>query len=198
MMSDMRGAVAVAGPVTAGMVFVIVECGAVDSRASENVVTIRIFTRAPDLIAAFIQCRFPVDIRGIAVQFVDVPGDQHACGVVPGTIADSIARIRALDAQVGAPGSRAGADRAAEELTMRIGAFQAAEIRAVARSVTGYKEAHRIVLCGADAETGDQRRGEKQSCRSFHRFSTVCCCQSKSAADIGDDSMYSNFSQRSS
>jgi len=85
----------------------------------------------------------------------DVAGDHDAIEVVPGTRADSIARVdgrltgAGLRAEIGAPRPAAYTDGFGESLAVRIRAGQAAEIAAVADRLAGDEECHR----GAALET---------------------------------------------
>jgi len=78
------------------------------------------------------------------VQIVQVGGQHDAVGVVPGARADARARMdrraAVLRAQVGAPGTAAGAHRVREVFTDRIRAVEAAEV---------------AVLIGAGDEEGE-------------------------------------------
>src|SRR5690606_39825359 len=82
----------------------------------------------------------------VAVQLLDVLGDQLALRVVPRTRADAIPRVLLARAQVRAPGLVACADRFGERLAVRIRAREPAEVAAVAGIGARDEEAH--VLCG--------------------------------------------------
>jgi hypothetical protein len=84
----------------------------------------------------------------LPVQVVDVARDALAPGVVPGALADAVARIHrrraipALRAEVGTPGLAAGARGAGKRLADAVGAGQSAEVGALARSGAGNEKAH--------------------------------------------------------
>jgi hypothetical protein len=84
-----------------------------------------------------------VDV-GIAVQVVEVAGDDHPLGVLPGTLADAVARVHAIaGAEIRTPGAIAGAGGLGEGLAALVRALQPAQVGA-AVVVRGDKEAHAV------------------------------------------------------
>ena len=89
--------------------------------------------------------------RGLLVQIVGgvklrhIFRDDDAFGVLPWAVADAVARIdglRPLRAEVGVPRPATCPCRGRERLAMLVGALEAAEVGALARSNTGDEEAH--------------------------------------------------------
>jgi hypothetical protein len=85
----------------------------------------------------------------VPVQVGDIAGDHHAVEVVPGSLADPIARVdrglagARLRAEIGAPGAVARADGLGKLLAVRIGARQPAEIAPIADRLARDEERHR-------------------------------------------------------
>ena len=79
----------------------------------------------------------------VAVQFGNAARDDLAALVVPGAVADAIARVDgvgALRAEIGMPRHIATPDRSRERLTMGIGAGESSQVRAAAKSDAGHEE----------------------------------------------------------
>ena len=114
----------------------------------------------------------------VAMQFGDVLGDALACGVVPGSVADPVARIHgagALRAQIGVPRDAAASCGSAKRLAIGISTGDSAEVGAVALADAGDEEGHRLrrrrrLLC-PDARTEQPQRPQgtdHDRCRSSH------------------------------
>src|SRR5688572_7494255 len=140
-MADHRAAVAALGPVAAGHVLVARNGAAVGLRAGEDVVAVRRIAAAVHRRALFVQSGLLVD-AAVGVQVVDALGDLLALGVLPRPLADAVARIHGVGAEVGAPLALAGAGGLGERLAMGVGARKAAKIRALARAGAGDEEGH--------------------------------------------------------
>src|SRR3954452_21143045 len=131
-MAEHRRALRTARPVLAGAVVGACEGGAVRLRSGQHVVTIRGVAAAVDDLALFAE-------RGLFCQIVRtvqlgrVLGDHLALGVLPRTLADTVARILrglavgGLGGEISAPGlcTRAGGLR--QLLAVIIGTREAAE-----------------------------------------------------------------------
>jgi hypothetical protein len=84
----------------------------------------------------------------VAVQFVDIFGDDDALGVLPRAVPDAVARIdrglavRGLRAEIGMPGVTAGPRALREPLTDLVGPGQTAEIGTFAGPGAGDKKGH--------------------------------------------------------
>src|SRR5688572_30065921 len=109
--------------------------GSVRLRASQDVVLI-----AGDLRSLFGKRVLTTEKIGVRVQIGYGLGDNDALHVHPRSLADSILRVHGRlpggcrGAEVGAPGPVAGTNRGRQRLTVFIGACQATEICAIARS----------------------------------------------------------------
>src|SRR5690606_34529182 len=129
----------------------------------------------------------------LAMQIVDILGDHHALRVVPGAVADPVAGVHSSLAALGrraeicAPRLVAGADRLGELLAMRVRAFEAAEICAVARTFTRNEEAHvRICFLCSRARGAEQcgdRGGEDDFRIEFHSEPPGCSSLGLSAIE---------------
>jgi hypothetical protein len=81
------------------------------------------------------------------MQLGGIPGDHDALGILPGSLADAVARIDgglavgALRRQIGPPGFCSGARGLRQGLAIIVGAGQTAEIGAVADADRGHEEA---------------------------------------------------------
>ena len=100
------------------------------------------------------------DVGAIRMQIVDVDRDAHTVGVVPWAAADPIARVdrafavQVRDAQIGAPRLVAAARVLRERLAVRIRAFDAAKVAALAQTNARHEERHLRLLrlqCRGDA-----------------------------------------------
>src|SRR4051812_20565619 len=133
---------AVARPVSAGVIRGVRVGAAVRLRTGEDVMLVRVVADTVDhpvllgsrqLLAERISeaCR----LDRVAVQFGDVLRHTLAAGVVPGAVPDAVARVHrasALCAQIRVPRDAPATGSRGERLAMRIGAGDAPEIRAVA------------------------------------------------------------------
>ena len=84
-----------------------------------------------------------------AVNLLDVLTHKDAPSVMPWARADAVASIdgvRALRAEVGAPGAVAAIRFGGEPLTVRVGSSQTTQIAPLAGSLTREEEGHRRVL----------------------------------------------------
>src|SRR6516162_3598879 len=84
---------AVRGPVVAGVIDAVGERPAVGVRAGQNVVLV-----TGNLIAPCIQCGRALNVVAVALlvamEIGDTAGDQLTLGIVPGPVADAIARVQ--------------------------------------------------------------------------------------------------------
>src|SRR6266850_8014430 len=166
-----RGWTLVAGPVVAGVILSIGECGATGLSAGEHFVPSRkasgfcvspvvvawiriviqtrhdlaFFRQAGELVQIIsLMCQF----HRIAVQVREILRDHLAFEVVPGTGADAVAGVHGrlagprLRAQVRMPGAIAGAYGSCECLAMCVSASQSAEIAAVADGFARHEKIH--------------------------------------------------------
>src|SRR6516225_5573764 len=121
----------------AGLVVTRRERAAVRLRAGQRVVLIGSVAAAVDHIAFLGQCRLLGQVV-VAVQFVDIFGDDHPLGVLPRTMPDAVARVDRrltvgrLRAEVGMPGMAAGPYRLRQLLADAVGAREPGEVGALA------------------------------------------------------------------
>ena len=166
-----RGRTLVAGPIVAGVILSIAECGAIGLGTGEHFVPSRkasgfcvipvvvawigiviqtrhdlTFFRQPGELIQIVPlvCQF----HRIAVQVREILRDHLAFEVVPGTFADAVARVHCrlagprLRAQVSMPGAISGAYGSCECLAMCVSAGQSAEIAAVADGFARHEKIH--------------------------------------------------------
>src|SRR5438309_1544462 len=116
-MSDPDRTRRAARPVVAGVIRVIAESATIGRRAGQNVMDIAVLGLAPDHLTLFVQDRqLPQTImllrrfQRVAMQFILIGGNDAALRVVPGTGANTVARIdrrltgARLGAEIGMPG----------------------------------------------------------------------------------------------
>src|SRR6185295_20140130 len=136
------------------------------------VVTVGRVATAVDHLALLAERSLLAEIVVGAVQVVDRLGDHDAFGILPGTVADAVARVDragALRAQISPPGLAGGAGGLRELGAAGVGAGQSAEIGALAGAGAGDEEGHRRLLRSDRGARGkrDQRsagkRGQDQS-----------------------------------
>src|SRR5471032_2069805 len=152
--AQLRGTVGgAAGVVLARMAGSVGIGTAIRLRAGDDVMLVRLVARALHRLVLFGEdggARQVVaetgGVQRIAMQVRHVARDHGAARVEPGPVADAVARIDSrlavgsLRSQIRAPGLLAGADRFGQLLTVRIGAGQAAEVRAFAQAFAGDEE----------------------------------------------------------
>ncbi len=183
----------IAGPVVAGVIDTIRECGPIGLSPGKHFVASRktsVFGVLPVVVARIgivIQTGHDLAFFGeageliqiialmrefhrIAMEMGQILRDHFAFEVVPGAFADAVARIDGglagsrLRAQVGVPCFIAGAYGSGERLAMRVSAGESAEIAAVTNGFTGHEKAHhRRRLDAARIFTGSLRLGKEQS-----------------------------------
>src|SRR6267143_1391689 len=132
-MADHRRSLAALRPVAARAVLAGRERGAVGLGARQDVVHVRRVAAPVHRLALLGQRGLLADVV-LAVQLGEVARDDDALGVLPGTLADAVARVDragALRAQVGVPGLGAGARRPAEQLAELVRAGESAEVAAL-------------------------------------------------------------------
>ena len=97
-----------------------------------------------------------VQVVVAAVQIGHVFRNDNAFGVLPRTGADPVLRVdrlRSLRAEIGVPCPIAGTGRRGERLAVLVGAFETAEVGALARADAGDEKTHAGRLrCGFGAE----------------------------------------------
>lgn len=164
MMADHGASFAIIGPVAAGRI----GRRAVGVGPGQDIVTVRAVAPAIHRVTIFRQPGFLADRVGVAVQRIEVFGDQLTIDVVPWSVADPIAGVGIARAEISAPSLTAGASCVGQLLTMGIGTFEASQIGAVSRPLAR-DEAHLGILSdnrAADREQSDER---KSCCRPFHQ-----------------------------
>src|SRR5882672_10440735 len=144
--ADDRRAVAALGPVAAGGVAAGGGVQAHRVGAGEDVVLVRRVAAALDRVALLVQRRLLADVALAGMQLADVTRHHHALGVVPGALADALARVdagvaaRQRGAEVRLPVRLLRARGLGERAAVRVSAFQAAEVGAVALAGAGDEE----------------------------------------------------------
>src|SRR4030095_1304303 len=163
-MAQHRGALVAACPITARHIVAAWKCPTVRLRAGEYVMHVGFIAAGVDLIASLAQRSFFVEIIVVAVEIVDVFGDDDAFGILPGTFANAITSVDGsltvgrAGAEIGSPSMVARANRLRERLAVFIGARQAAEVRAFSRSGAGNEESHVVLLF---LRAGDPIQGQQ-------------------------------------
>ena len=156
-----------ARPVLAGAVLAGGKRGAVGLRAGEDIVAVRRVAAAVDDLALLAHRRL-LGQAVLAVQLVDVPGDDHALGVEPWPLADAVAgvdrglAVGGLGREIGTPGLAARACRLGERLAVVVGAGKAAEVTTVADRRAGDEEAHGRGLRMDGRGGKEQKRGGEE------------------------------------
>src|SRR5947208_13208893 len=166
-MADHGGALRVARPVVAGLVFARREGAAVRLRAGQRVVLVGGVAAAVDDVTLLGQGGLLRQIV-VAVQFVDIFGDDDALGVlprpVPDAVADAVARIdrgpavSRLRAEIGMPGLVTDHRALCEPLADLVRPGQTAEIRTFAGPGARNKKTHVGLLFAPSAARSHQRR----------------------------------------
>src|SRR5262245_54989138 len=140
------------GPVPTSHVLACRIGRAVELRTGQNVVLVRFIATSVHPVTFFVQCSFLVDIDTLQVQIGDVIRDLYSLGVVPGTLANAIARIHGRLAtfgagtEVGLPGAVTRSNSLSQLLAVRVGSLQSTEISPIARSFAGNEKSHRGLL----------------------------------------------------
>src|SRR6185503_13341958 len=151
--ADHRRAFAALRPVAAGEVLVG-DRAAFGRRAGEDVVAVRAVAAAVHGLALLVEAGLLAD-PAVGVQVVDALRNLLALGVLPRALADPVARVDLVGAEIGVQLAVAGAGGFRERLAMRVGAFQAAEVRALAGAGAGDEERH-VLLLRVDACRKDE------------------------------------------
>src|SRR4029453_9365076 len=147
-MAQHRGAFVAACPITACHIFAAWKCPTVRLRAGEYVMHVRFITAGVDLITFFAQRGFFVEIIVVAVEIVDVFGDDDAFGILPRTFANAITGVDGRLAvgragtEIGPPGVVTRSNRLRERLAVFIGARQTTEVRSFSPSGAGNEESY--------------------------------------------------------
>src|SRR5438876_2749271 len=139
-MTDDRDPFAAFRPVAAGLVVASGERRAVGLRAGQDVMFIRSFVPRGDDFTLLGERGLLVQVVVAAVQIGHVFRNDNAFGVLPRTGADAILgvdRLRTLRAEIGAPCPTAGARRSGHRLAELVGAFETAEVGALAGADAG-------------------------------------------------------------
>src|SRR5690606_29119033 len=145
-------------PVAARHVLLAGRRAPVRRRSRQDVMPIRLVAAAVDDLALLAQGRVLADLVVLAVEIVDRLGDHDSLGVLPGTVADTIARVDGLGAvarlgaEVGAPRALAHARRCRERLAVLVRARDPAQVGPVADADARYEERHIGRLRGGDAD----------------------------------------------
>src|ERR1700737_1659272 len=147
-MTDHRRALRAARPVLAGAVVSGRERRAVGLRSRQHVMAVRRIAAAVYDVALLAQRGLFGQVVG-AVQLGDIPGDHDAFGILPGSLADAVARVHgwltvdSLGREIGAPGfypGSVGARGLRQGLTVIGGAGETAEVAAIADAGRGQEE----------------------------------------------------------
>src|ERR1700676_1586641 len=123
-MAEHRSALGAACPILAGAIVGTSERGTVRLRTSKHVMSVGHIAHAVYAVALLSQRRLLVEIVR-AVKLGDILGNDDAFGVLPWSLANSIARIhraRPLRAQIGSPGRSTRAHCLSQRLAMPVGA----------------------------------------------------------------------------
>ncbi|MBW7925609.1 MAG: hypothetical protein H3C59_12835 [Burkholderiaceae bacterium] len=123
---------------------------AVGARPGQDVVLVRRVGATLDRSAVLVERSLAGQVVVRRMQVVDVTGNRDAPGVLPRAVADTIASVdevriaqrRALRAEVGAPSAIAAARGLRERPAVPVGAFEFAEVAALAGSDAGHEERH--------------------------------------------------------
>src|SRR5215813_5163782 len=162
--AEHRRALRAACPVLAGPVLVRRKSAAVHLRTRQDVMVVgRVADAGHDGAPLGERGRHP-ELVVVAVQIVDVLGDDLLLEILPGAAPDPIAGVdglRATDrlgAEISAPRLAAGAGRLRQLLAAPVRALQSAEIRALAGPGAGYEKCHvgrlrRLLGLGAAAQS---------------------------------------------
>src|SRR5215831_7895148 len=139
-------------PVAAGPVLAGWKRAAVRRGAGEDVVPVGRVAAAVDHLALLAQRGLLANIV-LAVQLVDILGDDDALGVLPRATPDAIARVdgrgpaHGLGAEVRPPGAVTSPRRLRQRLAMPVRALEAAEVRPMAGAGAGDEKGHGGLLC---------------------------------------------------
>src|SRR4029078_4930651 len=137
-MADHGRALRAARPVLAGAILASREGAAFLGRAAQHIVTVRRAAHAGNGEAALGDRVLGAELVVVAVQVVDAGRDHRALEVLPRTVADAIARVDrrlaggGLGAAIVVPGLAAGAVALRQRLAVPVGAFDAAQVGALA------------------------------------------------------------------
>src|SRR5688500_5155250 len=129
-------------------------------RSGQDVVLVRLVADSLHLRTLLVERGRLADVVAVAlivtVQVGDAGGDEHALGVVPRPVADTVAGIdgrlagAGRGAEIRPPGPASGTGGCGQALTMLVGADQAAKVAAVPRPGARDEESHwlwRGLLC---------------------------------------------------
>src|SRR5262245_21769169 len=134
-------------PVAASSILTGGKRAAVRRGASQDVVPVGRVATAVDHLARLVERRLLGEIV-VAVQLVDICGDDDALGVLPRAAPDAIACVDGLSttyglrAEVGTPGAAAHTRRLRQRLAVPVRALEAAEVRPFAEADTGAEKGH--------------------------------------------------------
>src|SRR5262245_52410118 len=146
--ADHGRALGAARPVAAGSVLAGRERASIHLRAGQYVVGVGRVANTGNHGAALGERDLHAELVAVAMQVIDVLGDDLVFEILPRSPSDAIAGIdglcaaRRLGAQIRAPGLVAGARVLRQRLALTIRSFQAAKIRAFARSGAGDEKGH--------------------------------------------------------
>src|SRR6478752_6656773 len=150
-MADHGRALGAARPVLAGAILRGWECAALRRRAGQHVMTVRCEADTGNDEAAFSHRVIEAELVVVAVQIIDARRNDRALEILPRAVADAVARVDRrlagglLSAEIGAPGLAPRAVARRQGLAMRVGAFEAADVGALAGS--GARDEERHVRC---------------------------------------------------
>src|SRR5262249_24801020 len=152
--SELRRALAIARPVVARVIGAVGVAAPVRLRAGQDVVLVGRVAHAVHGSAFFGERELlaedipePGLLDRVAVQLADVLRHALPPGVVPGSVADPIARVdgaRSLRAEIRVPRRAPASGRRSQCLAVGIRAGQTAEVRAVALADARHEERHRL------------------------------------------------------
>src|SRR6266850_6029930 len=156
-------------PVAAGPVLAGWKRAAVRRGAGKHIVPIGRVAAAVDHLAFLVERCLLGEIV-VAVQFVDILGDDDALAVLPWAAPDAIARVDglgavySLHAEVGAPGAIARTHRLRQRLAVPVCALDAAQVRPFAGADAGDEKGHGglLRLRGRAQAQGHQHQGRQE------------------------------------
>src|SRR5215510_15807443 len=180
-------ALCAARPVAAGAIFAGRERAALRGGASQHVVTIRREAHARNELAALAQRVVEAQFIVVTVQIIKTGRDNLAFEILPRAVADAVACIdrrlpvSLLGAQIGAPSFPSGTVTLRQHLAMLVGAFDAAQVGALAQPGAGDEERHtgrlrqlwwrrRLLLC-VDSRRYTQCERRNNKCLRLAHFS---------------------------
>src|SRR5262249_8943198 len=185
--ADDRRAVAALGPVAAAGVAARRGIHAHWTRAGQQVVLVRGVAAPLHRLAFLGEGGVLVDLGLGRMQVAEVVRDHYALRVAPGALPDAVARVdtgRTLGlgrAEIGVPVGELRARRLGERIAVLVGAFQAAEVAALATAFACHEEGHLaaaalrtlllVLRIGRRRHTRRNQERRRNDCRKLHETS---------------------------